>query len=731
MARGKRDGERIRHSHVQCRGAQPIHVDVLEEGRATLVDENQQLLCGIDVGGTFTDLILINTVSTQVFTEKILTTSDDPSRAILQGIRALMLRLDDKATMPSVRLVHATTLLTNALIERKGARTALLTTEGFRDVLDIRRENRYNIFDLAIQFPEPLVPWEWRWEIRERIGPTGDLIEPLDCSTLASVASDVREQEIESVAVGFLHSYANPAHEQAVGRMLKERLPDTCVTISSEVAPHIREYERLSTTIVNAYIMPILNQYLRTLSKSISSVWPDMNLSMMVSNGGVCSPETALDFPVRLLESGPAAGALTATHYGRKASLPNLLAFDMGGTTAKLCVIQDNSPSMTSQFEAAQVARFQRGSGIPILIPSIDLMEIGAGGGSIAGIDRLNLLEVGPRSAGSKPGPASYGLGGAEPTVTDADLILGYLSADYFLGGRMQLCLEAAIKAVSTCIAEPLHITVMRASWGIHDLVNENMASAARLHMAEKGLDPRSFALLATGGAGPVHACHLAMKLGIRHVLCPPSSGVASALGLLVAPPRADVSHSFLAELHEIDWNELNKLITNLTTEAMETLIQAGVDPATAQVIPLADMRYVGQSHHIETRIPSGKMDEESKSALRTAFEESYHQLYGSNLSDIAVELTAIRITVLGPTPDYASGVFVTSTDTDAPIGERTIYVAEHDKVRSAPIYRRDALSSNSKHPGPAIVESEDTTTVVESGWQFWVDADRVLHLQH
>lgn len=689
-----------------------------------------RFLCGVDVGGTFTDLVLVDIARGRVLTEKVPTTAADPSNAIVAGLGALRERLTEAERVSPLRLVHATTLVTNALIERKGARVGLLTTEGFRDVLDFQRENRFDIFDLAIRFPTPLVPLASRWEVAGRIDAEGREVTPLDEGSVRRAALEMKRVGVESVAIAFLHAWATPAQEQAAADALQRAFPIRYLSLSGEVAPLIREYERFSTATVNAYVMPLVDAYLAQLGTRVDEVWPHTTLSLMVSNGGICSPDTARRFPVRLLESGPVAGALVAAHFGKLAGWRDVLAFDMGGTTAKLCVVREGAPTMVAQFEADRTSRFKRGSGLPILVPSVDLVEIGAGGGSIAWIDDLGLLQVGPRSASARPGPACYGHGGSEPTVTDADLVLGYLNAGYFLGGRMPLEVAAAERALRERVARHLEVSVEQAAWGIHELVNENMASAAWLHMAEKGLDPRSFVLVATGGAGPVHACHIAVKLGITRVLYPPASGVASAFGLLIAPPKADVARSFISPLEHLEFERLDVELASLEEQAASTLVEAGVRRADVGFTRMADMLYRGQTHHIEVRLPQGTLKADDRGHIAQSFHDAYHGIYGTHLPESAIDVVALRVTGVAAAAEMAGDLFAPHATAPTTAGRRLMYVSADKGKRDVPVYRREDLQPGVTLDGPALVESPDTTIVVDPGWRFACVATGALLLE-
>ena len=504
-------------------------------------------------------------------------------------------------------MVHATTLFTNALIERKGALTGLITTAGFRDTLEIGRERKYELYDLQIAKPEPLVPRNLRLEVAERSRADGGIERRLDTKQVESRARALVQAGVESIAVVFLHAYANPRHEAQAARLIAKRHPKIAVTTSHEVAPEIREYERASTTVANAYIKPLAHRYLALMAKRLDGLGIPAPLLLMLSSGGLTHVAEAQRTPVQMLESGPAAGALAGAFFGRADGDGRLLAFDMGGTTAKLSLVDDGEPLTAYSFEAARQKRFMEGSGLPIRISTIELIEIGAGGGSIASVDEIGLLKVGPRSAGSQPGPASYGLGGTEPTVTDADFLLGYLNPGYFAGGEVKVDVAAARQAIER-LAGTLGLEPVKVAWGIHDIVNENMASAARVHIAERGRDPRDYALLCTGGAGPVHAQEVARKLGISRVICPPSAGVASALGLLVAPARVDRVATVGVRLDTGSLASLEAAFGRLEDEARAVMADTGLKLESATMKRLADGRFLGQGFNLVVELPEGPM---------------------------------------------------------------------------------------------------------------------------
>ncbi|HLE28707.1 MAG TPA: hydantoinase/oxoprolinase family protein, partial [Anaerolineales bacterium] len=508
---------------------------------------------GVDVGGTFTDFVLLDDATGQVRTYKCLTTPRDPSNAIEEGIRGLATRVPGCVERLE-EIIHGTTLVINAIIERKGARTGLITTQGFRDVLELGREIRYAPYDVFAEFPEPLVPRRRRLEVNERLRADGSVLRPLDESEARERVHALAGMGVESIAVCLLNSFENPAHELALKHIIAEEFPSASISISYEVLPQIREYERTSTTVTNAYVKPLTEKYLRRLYDRLASLGFRGQLFIMLSSGGVTSAETAAEFPVRIIESGPTAAVIAGQYYSRLFNLPEMFCFDMGGTTAKSCLIQGGLAGVVPTFEVGRVQRFMKGSGLAIQVPVVDLMEIGAGGGSIARMSRLGTLQVGPESAGAEPGPMCYGRGGTEPTVTDADLLLGYLDADYFLGGVMKLDVEAAKRGVEARVAKPLGVSFIQAVWGIHDLINEMMAAAAKTHIAERGGNPQVVTLAAFGGAGPVHAYGLARKLGAPRLIVPPNAGVGSALGFFTAPRAFDLVRSHKAPVLAADF---------------------------------------------------------------------------------------------------------------------------------------------------------------------------------
>jgi N-methylhydantoinase A len=679
---------------------------------------------GIDIGGTFTDLVAYDHDTGRRWSRKVLTTHDDPARAVAAGVAGLL----EQARIPPTavsRTVHATTLFSNALIERKGAVTGLITTAGFADTLEIGRERKYELYDLAIAKPEPLVPRELRLEAAERTRADGTIARRLDTRGLAARADRLARAGAEAIAVVFLHAYANPRHETQAAKLIARRHPTIAVTTSHEVAPEIREYERASTTVANAYIKPLAQRYLALMARRLEELGSPTPLLLMLSSGGLTHVQEAQRAPVQMLESGPAAGAIAAAFFGGPdagAGAPRpsgILAFDMGGTTAKLSLVEDGEPLTAYSFEAARQRRFIEGSGLPIRISTIELIEIGAGGGSIAAVDEIGLLRVGPRSAGSAPGPASYGLGGREPTVTDADFVLGYLNPEYFAGGEVAVDMPAALAAIEV-LARRLEMESTKVAWGIHDIVNENMAGAARVHIAERGRDPRDFALLCTGGAGPVHAHSVARKLGIGRVICPPSAGVASALGLLVAPARVDRVATVGIRLDHGSLAALEGAFARLEDEARAVLGMTGLKLEAATVERLADGRFLGQGFDLVVALPPGPYPdtEAGRAALRAAFETAYREKFALTPPGVPVEFINIRVAVRAP----VSGSEVVlegqrgAGARGALKGTRRAYFPDADGWVETAVYDRYRLGVGDELAGPAVVEEEGSTLVVGPG---------------
>jgi 5-oxoprolinase (ATP-hydrolysing)/N-methylhydantoinase A len=672
----------------------------------------------IDIGGTFTDLVVLDAESGELAVAKILTTYPDPSDGVLAGVRSLVEGRGPEGSAIG-RTIHGTTLVTNTLIERKGARTALLTSEGFRDALEIGREGRYDIYDLFLELPAPLVERRLRMEVPERINVRGETLRPLDEEALRQVCSELQGEGIESVAVSFIHSYINPSHEQRAAEVLGEVLGDAAVSVSHRIAPEMREYERTSTTVANAYVQPLVARYLVGLEAGLRSSGVPAPLQIMLSNGGTCSAETAAKFPVRLVESGPCGGALAAAYWGRLAGDRDVLAFDMGGTTAKACLSQEGTFPIATESEVARVYRFKRGSGLPLLVPVMDMIEIGAGGGSIAHLNDLGLPAVGPESAGSVPGPACYGSGGTTATVTDADLLLGYLNPDYFLGGQMALDAGLARQAVAA-LSDTIGMESDRLAWGIHRLVNENMANAARVHAAERGVDLRGYTMVATGGAGPVHACGVAERLGISTIVIPPAAGVGSAFGLLLAPISFDISRTYVSRLDDLDLSRLAGLYGEMERTGRRVVQEAGVKAQDQHVERAADLRYVGQGHEIRIGVPEGDLNGD---AIRARFEQEYRRVYGRTCEGVEIEAVHWRVRVSGPKP-VVGRVHLPPGSGHAEFlkGSRMALFDPDAGPSEVPVYDRYGLDADFEAEGSAIVEEAESTTLVPPGWTVAAD---------
>jgi N-methylhydantoinase A len=670
---------------------------------------------GVDIGGTFTDLVVYDDATGSFVVGKTLTTPDDPSRAIETGLLETL----EKAEAPVAevgQLIHGTTLVTNALIERKGAPTALLASEGFRDSLEIGREHRYDLYDLQLEMPRPLVPRELRFEVPGRMLADGSILHELDEAYLERLVQELAAAGIEAVAVAFLNAYANPALERKAREVIARVAPEMRVSLSSDVVPEIREYERTSTTVANVYVQARVETYLSDLKERLARIGFDGALLLLISSGALATIETASRYPVRLLESGPAGGALAAAAFGAAAGYDDLLTFDMGGTTAKFAVIDRGEPLLAHGFEVDRRYRFKKGSGLPINLPVIEMIEIGAGGGSIARIDSLGLLKVGPDSAGADPGPVCYGRGGTEPTVTDADLVLGYLDPGFFLGGAMALDVEGAREAIRRVVAEPLGLSVEEAAWGIHQIVNESMAGAARVHTLERGADPRRLPVFAFGGAGPVHGYRVAAALGSPRLIVPAAAGVMSAIGFLAAPLAFDFVRTFRGRLDSIDWARVNALLTEMESEGTAILRSAGVPGKEINHRRLAEMRYVGQGHEVRVPLSPGPLNPQSVRSLQAAFESEYRRLY-DRLGPPSVPIEAItwRVISSGPKPDLRlSTANGTGGDaSQARKGSRRAYVPEAHAMAEVPVYDRYRLGPGAAFRGPAIVEERESTTVI------------------
>lgn len=667
---------------------------------------------GIDIGGTFTDLVLFDPDRGVQHNLKTLTTPDEPSKAVIDGARQMISMVGIDAVDIN-RVVHATTLFTNAMIERKGALTGLITTAGFRDVLEIGRERKFELYDIFIEMPEALVARTLRFEAVERMSPGGTVEVALDTGSLKYACDQLVAAGVTSVAISFLHSYANPAHERAAAAFIQENYPDLFVTTSFDVAPEIREYERTSTTVANAYVKPLAAAYLGRLETHLREMGVTAPLFLMVSSGGLTHIGEARRTPIQLLESGPAAGALSAAFFGDRSDVAHVLAFDMGGTTAKLSVVDNGEPLVAYKFEAARTRRFKEGSGLPIKISTIDLIEIGAGGGSIAHIDKMGLMKVGPESASSRPGPACYGLGGTMPTVTDANLALGYLNPDFFAGGTMTVDPCKARQAIAT-LSEKTGLSVSQLAWGVHDIVNENMASAARVHIAERGKDLRKYVLVTTGGGGPLHGYQVARKLGLKRLVCPPAAGVASALGLLIAPARVDRVATIARSVSDVDWAVLETSYRTLEAEGRATIAETIPDAKEVAVRRLADMRYTGQGFELVVALPDGPYDVSSQDAILEKFRTAYREVFALNPPTDRIDIVNIRVTVSASTGMEATVERAENGTTESAVKQiRRVYFPEVKDFVETRVFERAKLPAGAIIKGPAVIEEPESTLII------------------
>ncbi|HEY7035711.1 MAG TPA: hydantoinase/oxoprolinase family protein [Thermomicrobiales bacterium] len=708
------------------------------------------LALSFDVGGTFTDFTLVDLATGQIVAEhKVPTDAGDPAASSLAGWRDLVatgtLKPDELALV-----VHATTLVTNAVIERKGARTAFLTTAGFRDLLSFGREQMYDIYDLFAPPPAPLVPRELRVEAEERVTRDGNILRALDPEQVVAVVRPLIEGGVEAVAIGLLHSYLAPDHEACAAAAIAAAFPEVDISLSSRVAPLIGEYERFTTTVADAYVKGKVRRSIGGLTEALrrEGLPAGREVQIMLSAGGIAAASEAIERPIRLLESGPAAGALVAAYHGALAGRDRVLALDMGGTTAKACLIDEGRPGLAPSLEAARVGRFKPGSGLPIAIPVVDLIEIGAGGGSIARADELGLLKVGPDSAAATPGPACYGRGGAEPTVTDANLLLGDLAADSFLGGRMRLDRAAAEVALDR-LGERLRLSSLETAWGIHRVANEHMAAAARLHAIEKNRDPRRYSLLAFGGAGPAHAIAVAALLDIGEVILPPGAGVAAALGCLVAPPAIDLARTYAGRLDRLDWSRVAAIYAAVEREAVAALAAAGIAEEDVRIARSVDLRLEGQYHEltvgfgppfppilggddrallrtvpqVHDAFPPQDWGEGGADAggaeLATSFAQHYAERYGRMLTGLPIEATTWRVAARGPEGRVRLAPLPAGDPdpTGALKGTRPVFFATPEPgFIETPVYDRARLGAGARLFGPAIVEEPAATAVLHPG---------------
>ena len=671
-----------------------------------------------DIGGTFTDVVL--ETAERRFTAKVLTTPS-PEAGVMEGIRQVL--TDSHCASADVSLfVHGTTLATNALIERKGARTAFVTTAGMRDILEMGYEKRFEQYDIYMERPAPLVPRQLRFTVPERIDGRGRTMLALDEATLRKVGEQLREQRVEAVAIGFMHAYAWPQHEQRAAQVLGKMLPDdVTICLSSEVCPEIREYERFSTTCANAYVRPMMQGYLLRLRAELEACGLDCALLLMMSGGGLTTLENAARFPIRLVESGPAGGAILSSWIARECALEKVLSFDMGGTTAKICLIDGGEPERARSFEVARAYRSVKGSGLPLRVPVIELVEIGAGGGSIARVDAMQRINVGPDSAGFDPGPACYGRGGVEPTVTDADVALGRVDPERFAGGALRLDAAAAAAALDKSVGIPLKLEPPWPAAGVSEIVEENMTNAARVHAIERGKVIGRYSLIAFGGGAPLHAGRLAEKLGIRKVVVPVGASVGSAIGFLRAPVSFEVVRSLRIAVSRFDAAVVNRLLdassVRATQVVREAVPQGGL--ATRRVV---DARYVGQGHELTFVLPGGQLEAADAARLRSRFEQLYLSVYGVTMPNQDVELVTWSVTVAAPTQAPVVPPEVVRRPAAAPHAHRSVYEPALGRHADFALYRRDSLRPGDEFDGPALVEEDQTTSVIPASFTAHID---------
>lgn len=671
-----------------------------------------------DVGGTFTDVVLEE--GTTRWTTKVLTTPAAPEEGVLNGIDKI-LEIAKRPLSQVKAFVHGTTLATNAIIERRGARTALIGTDGFRDILEIGTESRYDQYELALQKPEPLVSRPLRFTVRERIGARGQVLKPLDEAQLLEIAEELKAKDIRSVAIAFLHSFMNDAHERRAAQILKEAIPSIYISLSCEVCPEIREYERTSTTVANAYVQPLMDGYLARMQRRLKDQGFRGILSLMTSGGGLTSVETARAFPVRLVESGPAGGAVFAAQIAARLGEKQVISFDMGGTTAKISLIEDFACESSRLFEVDRAARFLKGSGLPLRIPVIEMVEIGAGGGSLAHVDALKRVTVGPESASSVPGPACYGLGGTRPAVTDADVVLGLINPDAFAGGTMVLKPDLSKAALKEHVGDRLGLSPELSAYAVYEMVCENMASAARAHTVERGVTASAHTVIAFGGAAPLHVARVAEKIGAPRVIIPASAGVGSAVGFLAAPVSYEIVRSNYMTLENFDGEAASKMLDDMSAE-----IRAWVEPAAHGVeineTRIAFMRYVGQGHEIPVHVPRKGLTAADVPAMRAAYEKTYEGMFNRSIPQAAIEIMAWSVECSTPPtqPDTIARVAMTGRTVK---GEKvTMFDGRTDREIDVVRYARSDLGPGDKIPGPAVIVEDETTTYVTSTFDAWID---------
>ena len=677
------------------------------------MDKKSGTRLAVDIGGTFTDVAL--ECGDKQFTTKTLTTKSQPETGVLAGIETVLTQAKINPSQVET-IIYGTTLATNLLIERRGASVALVTTLGFRDVVEMRNENRFEQYDINIELPTPLVPRSQRLVVSERIGADGRILKPLNEDEVRALIPHLLEKKIQSVAVGFLHSYRNNSHEQRAREIICAEAPELDVTLSSEVSPEMREFERISTACANAYVQPLMSRHLGSLASQLRTQGLDCPLFLMLSGGGITTLETAIRFPVRLVESGPAGGAIFSSFIASQLGLSRVLSYDMGGTTAKVCLIDDGEPHTSRTFEVAREYRFLKGSGIPINIPVIEMVEIGAGGGSIADVDSMNRIRVGPESADSEPGPASYNLGGTAPTVTDADLLLGRLNPENFAGGSIRLNVENASKALDSVIGSKLGFKTSHTALGVSEIVDENMSNAARVHAIESGVDIETYTIVAFGGAAPIHAARLAEKLNIQKIVIPPGAGVGSALGFLQAPVSYEVIRSYYQRLDDLDYHGINQLLHSMRKEATD-VVEPGAQGQKTREIRTAFMRYIGQGHEVSVEIPvkleEAELDSQSSGRLTIAFETEYTRLYGRTIPSLEIEILTWSLLVSTKGSDGRAIKMSAKSYAPDTTEFRKLMDAESGEFNDAAVYDRLSLAPGAKIEGPAIITESDTATVI------------------
>lgn len=666
---------------------------------------------GVDIGGTFTDVVLEK--DGESHSTKVLTTYIAPENAIIDGMQQVCAKA---GVTPSDigQIIHGTTLATNALIERRGAKTALITTDGFRDVIEMRTESRFEQYDLNLNLPDPLLPRQMRYTVTERVDATGGVLIPLDLAEVEAVVDRVAAAGYDSVAIGLMHSYLNDAHERMVAEVVAEKMPDAMISISSEVSPQMREYERFNTVVANAYIKPLMKSYLGRLEGRLRDEGVDCNIFLMHSGGGIISLESAADFPVRLVESGPAGGAVFAAHIASRYGLDKVLSFDMGGTTAKICLIKNQTPKTSRVFEVARTYRFKKGSGMPISIPVIDMVEIGAGGGSLAHVDSLRQIRVGPESAGSEPGPACYGRGGDKPAVTDADLVLGKLDADNFAGGSIQLHKDQSKAALKTVLGEPLDMDAQTAAFGLAEVVDENMANAARVHAVENGEDLSEYTMIAFGGAAPLHAGRLCEKLGVDRLLVPPGAGVGSAIGFLRAPFSFEANRSVYMKLSDFDAPRIQTLLAELQAEATGFVRNCDAEAEILSEFKVY-MRYTGQGWEIPVVLTQDQAMTPDAAEFERLFEEDYTKLFGRTVAGLDIEITVWSVNATTPSEVVDPVAQHDSGKTAVMNGKRSFFDPAQDRIVHCYKYDRTKLEVGNFIKGPGVVFEDETTIIIPS----------------